>query len=65
MRRVLERCGNCKIGEEVFVEVNGEYVLGKYLGLEEVEEVEDNGKFYLAELYELADGRLWDVIVDY
>ena len=58
----MERCGNFNTGEEVFVEVNGEYVLGRYLGLEEVED--DNG-FYLAEIYELADGRLWDVIVDY
>lgn len=58
----MERCGNFNTGEEVFVEVNGEYVLGRYLGLEEVEK---DGRFYLAELYELADGRLWDVIVEW
>lgn len=58
----MARCGNFNTGEEVFVEVNGEYVLGRYLGLEEVE---DNGKFYLAEIYELADGRLWDIIVEW
>jgi hypothetical protein len=58
----MERCGNFNTGEEVFVKVNGEYVLGKYLGLEEVEK---DGRFYLAELYELVDGRLWDIIVEW
>ena len=58
----MAKCGNFNTGEEVFVEVNGEYILGKYSGLEEVEK---DGKFYLAELYELADGRLWDIIVDW
>jgi hypothetical protein len=37
-------------------------VLGKYLGLEEVEK---DGRFYLAELYELVDGWLWDIIVEW
>lgn len=58
----MEKCGNFNTREEVFVEVNGEYVLGRYLGLEEVEK---DGRFYLAELYELIDGRLWDIIVEW
>ena len=58
----MAKCGIFNTGEEVFVEVNGEYVLGRYLGLEEVEK---DGEFYLAEIYELADGRLWDIIVEW